>query len=67
MGYVLRTTSRHMRKDIDVSIRKTFARLPEFENNQEKAAEVFQTLAMLHGMRQWLDSFQLANRDKFQG
>ena len=67
MGYVLRTTAKHMRKSIDISIRKTFERVKEFEGNQEKSSEVFTTLAQLHAMRKQLDDFQRENQEKFGG
>jgi hypothetical protein len=65
-GYVLRTTAKHMRKSVDISIRKTFARIAEFAGDQEKSKEVFGTLAMLHTMRKQLDDFQLLNQEKFK-
>ena len=67
MGYVLRTTAKHMRKSIDISIRKTFERVKEFEGNQEKSSEVFSTLAHLHSMRKQLDDFQRNNQEHFGG
>jgi hypothetical protein len=67
MGYVLRTTAKHMRKSIDISIRKTFERVPEFVSNQEKSQEVFKTLAFLHTMRKQLDDFQHQNSNDFKG
>jgi hypothetical protein len=67
MGYVLRTTAKHMRKSIDISIRKTFDRIRDFEGNQEKSQEVFKTLAHLHAMRKQLDDFQQANQEQFRG
>lgn len=67
LGYVLRTTARHMRKSIDISIRKTFERIKEFEGNQEKSQEVFTALAQLHAMRKQLDDFQKTNQDQFRG
>jgi len=67
MGYVLRTTAKHMRKSIDISIRKTFERIGEFEGNQEKSTEVFQTLSYLHTMRKQLDDFQSQNSISFKG
>jgi hypothetical protein len=66
VGYVLRTTAKHMRKSIDISIRKTFERVKEFEDNPEMAQEVFKALASLHAMRKQLDDFQAANQDKFR-
>lgn len=67
MGYVLRTTAKHMRKSIDISIRKTFERVSEFGNNPEKSQEVFKTLAALHTMRKQLDDFQARNSEDFKG
>ncbi len=67
MGYVLRTTAKHMRKSIDISIRKTFERMPEFATNPAKSQEVFQTLAFLHTMRKQLDDFQSQNSENFRG
>ncbi len=67
MSYVLRTTAKHMRKSIDISIRKTFERVSEFSENQEKSQEVFKTLAFLHTMRKQLDDFQANNSADFKG
>jgi len=66
-GYVLRTTAKHMRKHIDISIRKTFERFPEFAEDSDKSKEIFQTLAVLHSMRKQLDEFQAQNSDNFKG
>ena len=66
-AYVLRTTAKHMRKSIDISIRKTFERVSEFTDNQEKSKEVFLTLSLLHQMRKQLDDFQFENSDNFKG
>ena len=67
MGYVLRTTAKHMRKSIDISIRKTFERVAEFAEDKEKSEEVFRTLSFLHTMRKELDDFQATNSDNFKG
>lgn len=67
MSYVLRTTAKHMRKSVDISIRKTFDRIKEFDNDPVKAREVFESLSVLHQMRKQLDDFQLANQEKFKG
>lgn len=66
MGYVLRTTTKHMRKSVDISIRKTFDRMPEFIQDQNKSQEVFKTLAFLHTMRKQLDDLQLQNSEVFR-
>ena len=67
MGYVLRTTAKHMRKSIDISIRKTFERVAEFAEDQLKSKEVFETLSFLHTMRKQLDDFQAQHSDNFKG
>jgi hypothetical protein len=66
-SYVLKTTAKHMRKSIDISIRKTFERVKEFEPNTDRAKEVFVTLSILHQMRKNLDDFQALNSDNFKG
>jgi len=67
MGYVLRTTAKHMRKSIDISIRKTFDRVQEFAEDRSKSEEVFKTLSHLHQMRKQLDEFQYQYSDDFKG
>ena len=66
-GYVMRTTSKHMRKSIDISIRKTFERVAEFDGDPVKSKEVFETLSHLHIMRKNLDDFQKAHSETFRG
>ena len=66
-AYVLRTTLKHMRKSVDISISKTFERVDEFKDNQAKSSEVFQTLATLHSLRKSVDSFQTENQEAFSG
>ena len=66
MSYVLRATARHMRKSIDISIRKTNDRWPEFAGDEVKSKEVMKTLMVLHDMRKNLDTFQRDNADKFK-
>lgn len=82
MGYVLRVTARHMRKSIDISIRKTHERVADFqitseeeselspeevEERRKKSSEVLETIMFLHDMRKQLDDFQLANTEQFRG
>ena len=57
-AYVLHTTLKHMRKSIDISIRKTFERVGEFAEDPVKSKEVFLTLSHLHRMRKDLDDVQ---------
>lgn len=66
VGYVLRTTQKHVRKSIDISIQKTFARMGEFMNDPVKSREVFLTLALLHAMRKQSDDFQSQNSEHFK-
>jgi hypothetical protein len=66
-SYVLRTTAKHMRKSIDISIRKTFERIKDFDGNQEKSKEVFETLAKLHSLRSKIEDFQLQHQESFKG
>ena len=49
--YVLRTTTKHVIKSIDISIRKTFERIEEFSGDHEKSQEIFKTLVLLNTMR----------------
>lgn len=67
MSYVLRTTAKHMKRDIDLSIRKTFDRVAEFADDPVKSKEVFETLSTLHSMRKQLEDFQAANAAIFRG
>jgi hypothetical protein len=59
--YVLSTTAKHMRKSIDISIRKTLDRLPEFADDPVKSVVVFNALTQLHAMRKQIDDFQSKN------
>ncbi len=59
-------TAKYCRKNIDLSIRKTFERMKDFENDPEKSKEVFETLGLLHGLRKMLDDFQKLNSEKFK-
>jgi hypothetical protein len=49
--YVLRTTVKHVLKDIDVSIQKTMDRIPEFTGDSAKSLEILNTLSDLHAFR----------------
>ena len=56
--YVIATTISHMQKSIDISIRKTFERVKDFDENTDKSKEIFYTLSELHKMRKSLDDYQ---------
>jgi len=66
MGYVLRATAKHIRKSIDISIRKTNERWPEFKDNPEMSKTVMITLMRLHDMRKNLDDFQEMHAEDFK-
>jgi len=67
IGYAMRTTTKYMRKAIDISIRKTYARMPEFTGDEAKSQEVFKTLGFLHGLKTLIDEYQNANPEIFKG
>ena len=54
-----------MRRSIDISIRKSFDRMPEFNDDSEKRMEIMETLDVLHKMRKLLDDFQEHNQHLF--
>lgn len=65
IGYVLRITAKHMRRSVDISIRKTFERAKEFEKDPVKANECFHALSILHQMRKNLEEFQAQYPEDF--
>lgn len=62
-GYVLRTTAKHMRKAVEISIRKTFERIADFDGDIDKSREVFNTLTKLHALKKQVEEIQLAYKD----
>ena len=60
--YVLRITSLHIKKAIDTSIRKTYARMKDVENK----AEVFETLDVLHQVRKLMEGFETNNKHLYK-
>ena len=69
-SFVLQTTLRNMKKDIDFSSRKTFDRYKDFANEAnpehvEKRQEIFETLDVLSKIHKLLDDFQENNRHLF--
>ena len=66
-SYVLRVTAKHMRRDIDISMRKTLERMPEFMGNEEKSREIFTTVMVLQAMKNQLEDFQRINHEHFSG
>lgn len=69
-GFVIQTTLRNMKKDIDFSSRKTFDRYKDFPNeldnsHREKRTEIFETLDVLNKMHKLIDEFQANNSQLF--
>lgn len=57
MGYILRVTAKNMRKSIDFSIRKTFERIGEFDNNPERLKKFsLHCLICMHYANSWMIS-----------
>jgi hypothetical protein len=61
----MRTTFRHMRRSVDISIRKSFERFQDFDNESEMGREIMETLSVLHMVRKMLDDFQSNNPNLF--
>jgi aspartyl/asparaginyl beta-hydroxylase (cupin superfamily) len=60
IGYVMRTTARHMSRAVSLSVEKTMARIPEFADNPEKSNEVFTTLTKLQAMKAQVEAIENA-------
>lgn len=64
-SFVMRTTFRHMRRSVDISIRKSFERFQDFDNDSKTGQEIMETLSVLHTVRKLLDDFQANNPELF--
>jgi len=64
-SFVMRTTFRHMRRSVDISIRKSFERFQDFDQDSKVGKEIMETLSVLHTVRKMLDDFQAANPHLF--
>ncbi len=64
-SFVMRTTFRHMRRSVDISIRKSFERFKDFDNDSRAGKEIMETLSVLHTVRKMLDDFQVENAELF--
>ena len=64
-SFVMRTTFRHMRRSVDISIRKSFERFQDFDNDSSMGKEIMETLDILHKVRKMLDDFQENNKNIF--
>jgi hypothetical protein len=63
--FVMRTTFRHMRRSVDISIRKSFERFQDFDEGSREGRECLETLSVLHTVRKMLDDFQANNPELF--
>jgi len=54
-----------MRRSVDISIRKSFERFQDFDNESHMGKEIMETLSVLHTVRKMLDDFQANNPDLF--
>ena len=66
-SFVIRVTLDNMQRGIDLSIRKTVARLKEFDNQPAKKAEVLQTLRSLEAMYTLVEEIRAANAEILKG
>lgn len=64
-SFVMRTTFRHMRRSVDISIRKSFERFKDFDDDSKTGKEIMETLSTLHTVRKMLDDFQAHNPTLF--
>jgi hypothetical protein len=64
-AFVMKTTFRHMRRSVDISIRKSFERFQDFDKDSEVGKEIMETLSVLHTVRKVLDDFQENNKHLF--
>jgi hypothetical protein len=64
-AFVMKTTFRHMRRSVDISIRKSFERFQDFDKNSDVGKEIMETLSVLHTVRKVLDDFQENNKHLF--
>lgn len=64
-AFVMRTTFRHMRRSVDISIRKSFERFQDFDQNSKVGQDIMETLSVLHTVRKLLDDFQAHNSELF--
>ena len=64
--FVANTTMRHMQNAIDISTRKSVARLSEFSGQSDKGTEILETLSLLSTMSKLLEDFKVNNSHIFQ-
>lgn len=54
-----------MRRSVDISIRKSFERFQDFDQDSSVGREIMETLSLLHTVRKMLDDFQAQNAELF--
>lgn len=59
--YVIRTTVKHCKRNIEISTRKTLERVGEFAGDPEKSSEIFKTLTELQTLKNAIEQFENAN------
>ena len=64
-GFVMRTTFKHMRRSVDISISKSFERLKDFEGDTVMGTEIMETLSVLHQVKKFVDGFEQNNKHLF--
>lgn len=64
-SFVMKTTFRHMKRSIEISISKSFERLKDFENESDTGKEIIETLSVLHTLNKVLEEFQDNNKHLF--
>lgn len=64
--FVMKTTFRHMRRSVDISIGKSFERFQDFDNNSKAGREIMETLSTLYTVKKILDDFQKNNPELFE-
>jgi len=65
-SFVVKTTMKHMKRSIEISINKSFDRLKDVDNESVLGKEIIETLSVLHVMKKMLDEFESNNSHLFQ-
>jgi hypothetical protein len=64
--FVMKTTFRHMRRSVDISIGKSFERFQDFDNDSKVGKEIMETISTLYTVKKILDDFQKNNQHLFE-
>lgn len=65
-AFVIKTTLQNMKNMVDLSMRKTVARLGDFTDDPEKRVEVLNTLASLDKIHKTIDAIYEHNVELFE-